>query len=377
MKKSLIALAVLGAFASAAQAQTNVQIGGRVQATVKSYKVGDTARVANNELRIDDDETSRFWLSGTEDLGGGLKALFYVENRFNTDQRQSTGLANGSGLADGNTYVGLAGNFGQVTAGKHTFMEDQGNAVQYGAKGTQAVPSGLLGSKAILNYVDGVGAANRVGISTSRVVNSLQYITPNFSGFKGIVGYSTQPNGAEGVIGAPAGVNYSKGQAYFLAGNYSNGPVFANLAYYDHAVEGRPGVGDQKQVRLSASYAFPFGLKAGFQYDRASIEAVGTDRTRNAWQVPVSYQFGASTILASYTKAGDVNGEANSGAKLWTLGYDYALSKRTNVGVFVGKLNNDSAASYQVDGAGTSQNGTTLLAGESARIIQLAVKHTF
>lgn len=380
MKKSLIALAVLGAFATGAQAQTNVQIGGRIQATVKSYKVGDVTtagRVANNELRIDDDETSRFWLRGTEDLGGGLKALFYIENRFNTDQRQSTGLASGAGLADGNTYVGLSGNFGQVTVGKHTFMEDQGNAVQYGIKGGQAVPSGLLGSKAILNYVDGVGAANRAGISTSRVVNSIQYVTPKFSGFQGVVGYSTNPNGAEGVINNTA--NYNKGQAYFLAGKYSNGPIFVNLAYFDHSVEGQPAAGDQDQVRLSASYAFPFGLKAGVQFDRANIESGPgvVDRQRNAWQIPVSYQFGASTILASYTKAGDVDGEANSGAKMWTLGYDYALSKRTNVGVFVGKLNNDANARYQVDGAGGSQNGSGLLVGESARIFQVAVKHTF
>ena len=378
MKKSLIALAVLGAFATVAQAQTNVQIGGRIQAAVKSYKVGDVTtagRVANNEVRIDDDETSRFWLSGTEDLGGGMKALFYVENRFNTDQRQSTGGATGAGLADGNTYVGLAGTWGQLTAGKHTFMEDQGNAVQYGIKGGQAIPSGLLGSKAILNYVDGAGTANRVGISTGRVLNSAQYVTPNFSGFKGIVGYSTNPNGGEGTIdGNP---NYNKGQAYFLAGNYSNGPIYANLAYWDHELEGKPATGDQQQVRLSASYAFSFGLKAGVQFDRASLENGAADRDRDAWQIPVSYQFGNNTFLASYTKANDVDGESNSGADMWSIGYDYALSKRTNVGVFYGKLNNDAGARYQVDGAGDSRNGTALLAGESAKIFEIAIKHVF
>ena len=196
MKKSLIALAVLGAFASAAQAQTNVQIGGRIQADIKSYKVGNTARATSNEIRIDDDETSRFWIRGTEDLGGGLKALFYVENRFNTDV--SSGIGSGNGLANGNTYLGLSGNWGQLTLGKHTFMEDQGNAVQYGIKGGQAVPSGLLGSKAILNYVDAAGTANRNGISTGRVQNSMQYVSPNFSGFKVTAGYSTNPDGVEG-----------------------------------------------------------------------------------------------------------------------------------------------------------------------------------
>ena len=379
MKKSLIALAVLGAFASAAQAQTNVQVGGRIQADVKNYKVGNVTtagRVAKNEMRIDDDETSRFWIRGTEDLGGGLKALFYVENRFNTDVSSTQGA--GNGLANGNTYLGLSGNWGQLTAGKHTFMEDQGNAVQYGIKGGQAVPSGLLGSKAILNYVDAAGTANRNGISTGRVQNSIQYVSPKFSGFKVTAGYSTNPDGIEG--NNPAVANYSKGQGYFLAANYSNGPIFANLAYWDHELEGKPAAGNEEALRLSGSYAFPFGLKIGAQFDRSSVEGVGVagrDAERDAWQIPVSYQFGNNTILASYTQAGDIDGEADSGAKMWTIGYDYALSKRTNVGVFYGKLDNDTNARYQVDGAGDSRNGSSLLAGESASIVAVAVKHTF
>ncbi len=378
MKKSLIALAVLGAFATGVQAQTNVSIGGRVQADIKNYKVGNVTvpgRIAENELRVDDDETSRFWLRGTEDLGGGLKALFYIENRFNTDV--SSGQGAGNGLANGNTYLGLAGNWGQITAGKHTFMEDQGNPVQYGIKGGQAVPSGLLGSKAILNYVDGAGTANRNGISTSRVQNSVQYISPNFSGFKGTVGYSTNPDGIEGTIATPAVANYSDGQGYFLAGNYSNGPIYLNLAYWNHELEGAPAVGDENALRLSGAYSFPFGLKVGVQVDRSSVETGAVDRERTAWQIPVSYQFGANTILASFTKAGDVKGESSSGAKMWTIGFDHALSKRTNIGVFYGKLDNDTAARYQVDGAGDSRNGSALLVGESASILAVAVKHTF
>ena len=83
MKKSLLALAVLGAFAASAQAQTSVTIGGVVAANVKSYKVEDlntnsgllggrgATAVSKREARVDDDYTSRFWVSGNEDLGGG------------------------------------------------------------------------------------------------------------------------------------------------------------------------------------------------------------------------------------------------------------------------------------------------------------------
>jgi len=160
MKKSLIALAVLGAFATAAQAQTNVQIGGRIQATVKSYKVGDVTtagRVAKNELRIDDDETSRFWLRGTEDLGGGLKALFYIENRLNTDQRQSTGGATGAGLDDGDTFVGLKGGFGQVTVGKRSWMSVQGLAAEfvYASGNLGSMPPSMTATYSIMNQAGG------------------------------------------------------------------------------------------------------------------------------------------------------------------------------------------------------------------------------
>lgn len=399
MKKSLIALAVLGAFATGAQAQTNVSIGGVLQGNVKNYKVSDVraaGRIANTELRIDDDYISRFWLRGSEDLGGGLSALFYVENRFSTDQRQSTGPGNaagvagsdGAGLGDGNTYIGLKGGFGQVTIGKHTMMASEGSAVEYGIKGGQAIPSSSLATNTILNFV-----GNRV-ITDSRVVNSIMYQSPSSMGFSGAFGYSTSATGAEGVIAAPAGLpaDYNKGQAFFLKGNYSNGPIYMNLAYWDNKIEGNPvpavgaATADQKQIRLSGSYAFPFGLKVGFQWDRATLVnggIGGVDRDRNAWEIPVSYQFGNSTIMGSFTKANDFSDLNNTGAKLWTLGYDYALSKRTNVGVSYSRLDNDfngtvgSAVAYSPWKANRSYNGSALQTGESASILALTVLHRF
>lgn len=425
MKKSLIALAVLGAFASGAQAQTNVTIGGVIQADLKSYKVGGISaanaaagRQGNNELRVDDDYTSRFWLTGSEDLGGGNSAIFYVENRFNTDVNNVSG--DGNGLGNGNTYLGLKGAWGQVTVGKHTMMSGEGAAVEYGINGIQALPSSSLATNTILNYV------GNQAITTSRVNNSILYQTPKFSGFSAAFGLSTSNAGNEGnlnctgngltalvsgngqnaagtaasttasttcptLVTAAAGnqATYNDGRAYFLKGNYTNGPVYINLAYWDNQIEGRPvtvaaGTADQQQIRLSGSYAFPFGLKVGLQYDRATLKDVGrtavvagVDRRRTAWELPVSYSFGPNTILFSYTKANDFSDLANSGAKLWTLGYDYAFSKRTNVGVFFSKLSNDAAGLYQPYKVNTSQNGSTLLAGETASIFAVSVKHIF
>ncbi|WP_164932060.1 porin [Janthinobacterium sp. 17J80-10] len=380
MKKSLLALAVLGAFATGAQAQTNVSIGGVVQANLKSYKVSSTARVANNELRVDDDYNSRFWLTGTEDLGGGLSALFYVENRFNTDQRQSTGGATGAGLADGDTFVGLKGGFGQVTVGKHSWMSVQGLAAEFvSASGNLvSMPTSMTATYSIMNQGGGY-------LDITRRVNSITYRTPVISGFNGAFGVSTASAGAEGVIGG--GNQYNDGREYYLQGGYNNGPLSLSLAYRDFTAEGRAaGATDDSQLRFTGSYKFG-GFKVGLIADRAKREAVGGgDSSRTAWSIPVSYAFGNSTILASVTKAGDLSlghaglaavAGANTGAKMYTLGYDHALSKRTNVGVFYSRLDNDARGIYQPFLAGTSFTGSGLLAGETASTFALGVKHTF
>lgn len=394
MKKSLLALAVLGAFATGAQAQTNVSIGGVVQANLKSYKVSSVSaanaalgRRGNNELRVDDDYNSRFWLTGTEDLGGGLSALFYVENRFNTDQRQSTGNglggangAAGAGLADGDTFVGLKGGFGQVTVGKHSWLSVQGLAAEFvSASGNLvSMPTSMTATYSIMNQGAGY-------LDITRRVNSITYRTPVMSGFNGTVGVSTASAGPEGIINNTG--TYNDGREYYLQGGYNNGPLSLSLAYRDFTAEGRAaGATDDSQLRFTGSYKFG-GFKVGLIADRAKREAVGGgDSDRTAWSIPVSYAFGNSTILASFTKAGDISvghaglaafTGANTGAKMYTLGYDYALSKRTNVGVFYSRLDNDANGIYQPFLAGTSFTGSALAAGETASTFALGVKHTF
>ncbi|MBI1891176.1 MAG: porin [Burkholderiales bacterium] len=373
MKKTLAALAVLGAFATAAQAQTNVSIGGVIQANWKSYSIGNSARATQTEYRIDDDYTSRFWLTGTEDLGGGLSALFYVENRLNTDV--SNTLGTGNGLSNGDTFLGLKGSWGQVTVGKHSWMGGAGlTAEALSGSGIVAMPSSMWATMSIMNqsgrsfvdYLDG----------GTRRANSITYRSPVMSGFSAVVGVSTNPAGNEGVVAGTAGT-YSDGREYFLSGSYANGPLSANLAYRNYQVEGTTTTSD-KQWRLYGFYKLPMGLKLGLIIDRATRDTAAASAARTAWAIPVSYVFGKNTLLANFARAGDMGGVANTGAKMWTLGWDYALSRRTNVGVYYSKLSNDSAAAYQPFAAGLgSLTGSALAAGESAQTIALGIKHTF
>ncbi len=381
MKKSLLALAVLGAFAAGtAQAQTNVSIGGVIRAQAKSYKVSNTTRAASTELRIDDDFTSRFWLTGTEDLGGGLKALFYVENRFNTDVGTGQGAA-ANGLGNGDTFVGLRGDWGQVTLGKHTWMATQGIGTELmtGTNTVAAIPTAALATFTLFDQQ--TGALLDYGL---RRPNSITYRTPNFSGFSGTLGMAS--SGGAGTLGVTEGVitagnpNYNDGREFFLQGAYANGPLYLNLAYWDAEVEGRTGT-DVQQLRFNGSYKFG-AFKVGLGLDRSSVRAVaagvnGLKTSRTAWAIPVSYAIGNGTIMASVGKAGDNSRTSDTGAKMYTLGYDHALSKRTSVGAFYSRLDNDRLGGYTPFLSGTTANGSALAVGETASTIAVTLHHTF
>ncbi|CAN5311525.1 porin [soil metagenome] len=411
MKKRFFVLCVLGAAASAVQAQSNVALGGVVYANLKSYRVGNTTRAAVRELRVDDDFNSRFWVTGSEELGGGNSAIFYIENRLNTDVNNVQGTANG--VSNGDTWVGLKGRWGQLTVGKHVFIGAQGVLSEFvnaaggsGYASLTSMPTSMLGTLSILDqfaggYID----------ASSRTNNSIKYTSPDINGLTAIVGMSTASAGNEGTLSCTgAGVTalvtgtglnpngsistnttptcpqltvaanaaYSDGRQYFLQGFYRNGPLLLTVGYRNNTVEGRIGA-DDRQARFSGFYTLATGLKIGGQLDRVSRipTATGVSASRFAWAVPVSYQIGRGIILASYNRAGDYNGVANSGARMTSVGYDYALSKRTNLGIHYSKLSNDSGAAYQPFLAGSSFSGSGLLAGESATTLALGLKHVF
>ena len=118
MKKSLLALAVLGAFAGAASAQSSVTLYGRVDLAV-SKGVGTAAKTLNNG------SGSRLGVRGVEDLGGGMSAFFQLEHRFNAD---TGAMSDASRMWGGRSIVGLQGGFGKLTLGREyttAFLQSQ------------------------------------------------------------------------------------------------------------------------------------------------------------------------------------------------------------------------------------------------------------
>jgi predicted porin len=373
MKKSLVALAAFAAVS--AFAQSSVTLSGNIKGGVAQTKYSGAAAGNGNGLSIADG-SSRNIIGGTEDLGGGLKAVFQIDTRYRVDD--NGGAPASSPLAGGNTFVGLSGGLGMIQLGKLDTHYCLGSD-QHGSRATALQAS----SCALLGFVN--GGANAIA-NASRSQNVVRYTTPNFAGFQAQANYSTAFQGPEGAVG-----DAGKGRAMQLGLNYSNGPFKAGVSFWDAESESRAvGVARSDQSAGTAFIDWNFGVATvGLTYDQSQIDttaaAAGSatlENKRRAYSIPVTVPLGAGTFLFTYTKARDVSGNgalagANTGASLFSVGYDYALSKRTSLGVSYAKLNNKSAAGYNLY-TQAALNGTPNNAvGQDASQLYVGVRHAF
>ena len=325
MKKSLIALAVAGAFAAPAFAATS---------NVDVYGVMNIAIQDTDQSGVDasiEDNVSRIGFKGSEDLGGGLKAIWQIESGINVTTGSTT-------LASRNSFVGLAGGFGTVLAGRHDTPYKLGT-----------VKLDIFGDT-IADYNSG---ANNGGLDNVDLIDkthdhrngqALAYISPTFSGFH--VGAA--------VVMADEAANANNGKtidATSITAIYENGPLFLSLSHQDvKALK-------SKALKFGAGYAFG-DTKVGFVYEdlnnSTSTGHASGANDRDSWLVNVAHAMGPITLKAQY---GQVDEGASVDQDLWALGADYNLSKRTAV--------------YFVYGNGDDD------AGDDAAGWNLGVKHSF
>jgi predicted porin len=297
MQKSLIALAVLGAFAGAASAQSSVTIYGKLD-----LAVGKPA--GTEDKQVMDIAGSRLGFRGVEDLGGGLKAVFGFEHRFSPDTgADATG---GARFWNGYSTVGLVTPFGMVNLGR------------------QYTPAFLM----IQNQIDPFGgdtvAAGRDvgmrfgGITRVRVADSIRYdLSAAGFNFGASVAEGNANNGGSPVTG--------DNRAWSIAANYAMGPFWVGAGY-----ENNPG-DDDKVWNIGGRYNFGF-MTLAVGYGKGTTLA-GSDA--NGWLVGATVPVGAIDIKGMYAK-NDVDGVGET--KKAGLGAHYNLSKRTKVFVNVAKI---------------------------------------
>jgi predicted porin len=378
MKKSVFALAALSAVAATS---TFTTITAHAQSSVTVYGIIDTSLTytskvgANNSSRFSIDSgdmaTSRIGFKGGEDLGGGLSAIFNLENGFNAD---TGGLGTANTLFDRKSVVGLSGGFGTVTIGRQTdYLED------IGSKYTSVQTFGANGVKGgHFNNLDRVAGG-------ARTDNSVRYDTANLSGFTGSLFYG---------FGEVAGKT-SAGQALGFAGNYSNGPFGIGAGYYQSklaadALPARAGDTNLKTFTIGASYqAGPAKLYAAWSQSKqpaaAAVAATGlvqivTATKANIFDVGVDYALtGNLHLLGSviYDRA-NINRVTTGKTKVSTtqlnVGVDYYLSKRTDVyALYTNQRANDAINPGVVNAAYSSSPADD----SSQNVVRLGLRHRF
>ena len=293
MKKSLLALAVAAALPAVAFAQTNIVLNGSVDVSLES--VNDDANGGNgSDLKVTNGvwSGSRFAISGTEELGGGLKGIFNMEHRLSPDTGTVT---SGATFWAGQAWVGLQGGFGRVMLGR------QYTPIFYALQGADMTGYSW--------YNNSVGLAG----TQIRFNNDIMYQSPSLGGFILRAAY------AAGEVAA----DNKQGDTFGLSGNGAFGPINVGLGYHSIDAGDAPGIDDTTEL------AFGVGAKFGaFGVGLSAAQTEVNDNKRKAYFGNVSMGLGAGTIYLVLKKDDQGTDLDNTGLGLT---YSHGLSKRTFV----------------------------------------------
>ena len=363
MNKSLTALAAL-TVTGLACAQSSVTLFGVIDAGV-SYQsatsrnaiTGITSKQSQWSLANSGYNSSRIGFRGTEDLGGGLAASFWLEAPITNDDG-ATGIAN----FNRRSTVSLSGGFGEVRLGRDytaTFWND-----------TVFDPFGTNGSGT--NVISTVGGSTGIGNSNyARASNMVAYfLPPNLGGFYGQVQYSLNENVRTSATDLTAATSSSAGRYIGGRFGYANGPLDVALAAGQNvAVDTTALTRKVQTVNLGASYDFGpvklFGELSNVQ-NKFDTGLTNTHDSYKGYLIGATVPVGPGLIRASYSAvrynegATGLYGEDPRVNKL-ALGYVHNLSKRTALYATVARVSNRNDAAYtgSLTAASTTGYGST------------------
>jgi predicted porin len=345
MKKSLIALAVM-AFAGAASAQSSVTLFGIVDAAVSHYRVDDGGHFTG--LTNSGYNSSRLGFRGTEDLGGGMSASFWLEGQLTNDD----GNAGGFNFQRRST-VSLASGWGELRLGRD-YTPTFWNLTVFDPFGTNGVGTNITLTAKGATGVDpkSVRSSNMVGY----------FLPPNLGGFYGQINYAWDEisggNDQGRYIGARVG--------------YGSGPWNVALAYgrtdgTDPATAVAP---DVRAWNIGGSWDFGMA-KAMAMYDnnRYEFDVAGADQRLKSWLIGALVPVGAGEIRVAYSRA---KFEDERASKL-ALGYVHNLSKRTALYATYARISNSDGLALTVGSGG----GLVGIAGENSSGFDIGIRHSF
>jgi predicted porin len=404
-KKNLIAVAVSAAFGLplAAQAQTSVTVFGKLYPQITNIRTSGASPVgtvvsplslaatgaASTRQTVMQSSNSRIGFRGTEDLGGGLKALFQLESAFSVDD----GTLNATNVLWGqNTFVGLAGGFGTVKLGKmDTPYKSLGDTISF-----LGVASGnfISNSTVLSGQPWGIGNAHRFH---ERKNNAIQYESPDFAGFQILAQYALgeQVNATARGSNTSAGIKYEAGPFYVALAHDHHEDQFggtlnmpsssgASAAALAAAVAGKQSDDDATRLTFQFKIAPETRVEANvarIRLKETGVGAVGAFREyrHNVWAISGEHKMGPVTLAASYGQGSEgrcvLVGVTCSTAGLQTkqlnLGTSYSLSKRTQLFLIASQFKNDHSATL------SNATGGRVAPGTDTKAVALGVNHNF
>jgi predicted porin len=318
MKKSLLALAVAGAFTSAAFAQSSVTVYGRVD--IGLQKVNKPAAgnstlsgaVASDSLNVVQGSGSRLGFQGTEDLGGGLKAIYQIEHRFTPDDGNTTATP----FWAGRSYAGLTGGFGTLKLGRDY---------------TPAFWVGITADPWGYDTIAQVGVAPTIPGSAVRFANIIDYKSPTWGGFNFEVAYVPSE-----VSGTP---DVGDKDGYGANVVWSNGPIYVGFGL-EKNVQATATAADVTMATLTGRFKFGmFTLFANAARSESETKnaasAVTASSETSAFSLAGAIDVGAGQIRVGAsqveTETDVPAGTADVKTTKFGVGYHHNLSKRTTL----------------------------------------------
>ncbi|MBT2794946.1 MULTISPECIES: porin [Paraburkholderia] len=391
MKKSLLALAALGAFAGVAHAQSSVTLYGIID---EGFNINTNAGGKHlYNLSSGVMQGSRFGLRGTEDLGGGLKALFVLENGFDVNNGK---LGQGGLMFGRQAYVGLSSQFGTVTLGRQ-----YDSVVDY----VGPLEAGDQWGGYIAAHPGDIDNFN----NAYRTNNTVKYTSVDYGGLKFGGTYS---------FGGIAG-NVTSNQIWSLGAGYNNGPLVLGVGYLNARTPAASGglfnnggttttaaafaataspvyagytSANTYQV-IGAGGAYTFGAATvGLTYSNIRFANLGASFaspfkgqsvTFNNAEINFKYQLTPALLVGAaydYTRGADIAGASRAQYHQGAIGVDYFLSKRTDVyvmGVYQHALGDTLTAAGGVARATASINGLSGSQNQNQLAARVGIRHKF
>jgi len=367
MKKIILA-AALTSLGLNAYAQSSVTLYGRLDTGVE-YQSGIAAgtNADGSRLRVESGDlgTSLWGIKGVEDIGGGNKVVFQLEDGMNT--------------ADGTSSDGkMFSRYADVGVSNETY-------------GTLLLGNQLWLSNSQLWAFDPLGQSNWSSASLSRgrnwpiLSNTITWESPNWNGLNVTTMYAlgNQPSFNAGTVDPVSGVTLTPGRSDGLAATYTNS-LFEVIGMFDEIRDGNGDFSDvfaysQQYTAGLNLYLGAFKVQAVYEASHANAAQDGAPSQAQQEWGGVTYTVNPALSLIGAVYHVDTNGSSGGAghATLYTLGGNYNLSKRTLLGFQVASIHNSSGADFGLNANYPVAGSDDPLPGHSQSGFYLDLQHSF